>query len=156
MVLLIQLSEKRWVLSSICTNALHYIFNEEKLLRGLTVACTHHIRTSKISKAHPSPFWASNMKKDTKKIKICRSKFRFLCLDRKSCISWVEKVSPKPFATINFVIYAWFPKRHLIWGDSAKTRRKWWFYWSNSAKKGGFWALFSRNALHYIFNEENL
>jgi hypothetical protein len=98
-------------------------------------------------KSTPIPLLGIKHEKTHKKIRICRSKFRFFCLDGKSCISWVEKVSPKPFATISFVIYAWFPKRYLIWGDSS---------WSNSAKKGGFWALLSRNALHYIFNEENL
>ena len=40
--------------------------------------------------------------------------------------------------------------------DSAKTRRKWWLDWFNSAEKDGFWAQIGRNALQYISNRVKL
>ena len=113
----------------------------------------------RVAKSQNSPFPPSEPSNTWKKKvpkKICRLKFRFLCLDRKSWVSWSHFLDSKPFAALSFLAYAWFPKRHFIMVDSAKTRRKWWFYSFNSAKKGGVWAQFGRNALQYISNRGHL
>ena len=156
MVIWCNSAKKDWFCAQFGKNALQSIFNQGKFLRGLLLLVRISSR-GKISKQSISPHW-SHQTHGEKKVpkKICRLKFRFLCLDRKSWVSWSHFLDSKPFAALSFLAYAWFPKRHFIMVDSAKTRRKWWFYSFNSAKKGGVWAQFGRNALQYISNRGHL
>ena len=88
-------------------------------------------------------------KKGTKTKKICRSKFRFLRLERKSWRTCSQKSSLKPFAILRFLGSAWFPKCHFIWVNSAKNTQKIdVFYWFNSAKKG----IFEPNLVEMLYN----
>jgi len=156
MILLMQLSEKRLVLRPIWQKCSTIHLQSREILAGLTVACPHLFAWQNLKTVHFPPLEPSNTWKKKVPKKICRLKFRFLCLDRKSWVSWSHFLDSKPFAALSFLAYAWFPKRHFIMVDSAKTRRKWWFYSFNSAKKGGVWAQFGRNALQYISNRGNL
>src|SRR5271163_4707490 len=81
---MMQLSEKRLVLRPIWQKCSTIHLQSREILAGLTVACPHLFAWQNLKTVHFPPLEPSNTWKKKVPKKICRLKFRFLCLDRKS------------------------------------------------------------------------